>query len=189
MKNYFAILELDETATGDDVRRAYRRLVKLYHPDAGGSEEDQGRFIEITEAYDYLVDPARRRRHAAYLVHRQTHTYTPAAREADYKAWVQREEMLARVRMKRKQQQMEEEAFKRSLAYKVLRGVNKIYNILFLIFCTAVISIPIYKYFHQDDVPAVQQDTLAGILIPVVVGLGFSVVGYYYLFILKTDEH
>jgi curved DNA-binding protein CbpA len=60
-KSYFAILELTPNATEDDIRSAYRRLAKEYHPDhyAGGS----GPFQQIQEAYAVLVDSARR---AAY---------------------------------------------------------------------------------------------------------------------------
>ncbi len=60
-KSYFAILELTPSATEDDIRSAYRRLAKEYHPDhyAGGS----GPFQQIQEAYAVMVDSARR---AAY---------------------------------------------------------------------------------------------------------------------------
>ena len=45
-------------ATADDIRRAYRRLAKEYHPDVNPDGED--RFKKITEAYELLLDPDRR---------------------------------------------------------------------------------------------------------------------------------
>lgn len=58
-KSYFAILGISPTATADEIRSAYRRLVKEFHPDyyAGGSET----FRDIQEAY-YVLGNTRRRR-------------------------------------------------------------------------------------------------------------------------------
>ncbi|GAB4153496.1 MAG: hypothetical protein Tsb0016_26010 [Sphingomonadales bacterium] len=48
-------LELDEMASQDDVKRAYRRLAKVYHPDINpGNAQAAQRFHEIRRAYDYL---------------------------------------------------------------------------------------------------------------------------------------
>ena len=57
-KSYFAILGISSGATADEVRNAYRRLAKEYHPDyyAGGSE----RFQDIQEAYSVLGNNRRR---------------------------------------------------------------------------------------------------------------------------------
>jgi curved DNA-binding protein CbpA len=57
---HYEVLGISETASDDEVRHAYRRLVKSAHPDAAGDPEQ---FRLITEAYDVLADPARR---AAY---------------------------------------------------------------------------------------------------------------------------
>jgi molecular chaperone DnaJ len=58
-RSYFAILEVTSGATPEEVRSAYRRLVKEFHPDhyEGGSEH----FRQIQEAYAVLGDPVRRR--------------------------------------------------------------------------------------------------------------------------------
>ena len=53
-KSYFAILGVTSSASPDEIRSAYRRLAKEFHPDhfEGGSE----RFLEIQEAYSVLGD-------------------------------------------------------------------------------------------------------------------------------------
>ena len=58
-KSYFAILGISPNATGDEIRSAYRRLAKEYHPDhyTGSSE----RFRDIQEAYAVLGNKRRRR--------------------------------------------------------------------------------------------------------------------------------
>ena len=61
-KSYFAILGISPNATGDEIRSAYRRLAKEFHPDhyTGGS----ARFRDIQEAYSVLGNRRRRRDYA-----------------------------------------------------------------------------------------------------------------------------
>lgn len=191
MKNYFAILELTEDATEADIRKAYRALVKKYHPDTRSHHSSEQKFIQITEAYNYLSVPENRRRHAAYI--KAPRYKSPSEQElrrkqAEYEDWVRREERMAYVRMRQKQKELEEEAFKKTLAYAIMQGVNKVYNVLFLCFAAAVVIIPMYKYYHQEDLPLDQQQSIIAFIIPSCLGLGFAIFGYYYFFILKTDE-
>ena len=62
MKHYEA-LELPATAPAADIRRAYRRLVLLTHPDRTPDPAAHARYLAINAAYEVLSDPARR---AAY---------------------------------------------------------------------------------------------------------------------------
>ncbi|MBD3315970.1 MAG: DnaJ domain-containing protein [Chitinivibrionales bacterium] len=57
-KNFYVILGVSKDATADEIRSAYRRLAKEYHPDRYG--EDSAPFLRIQEAYDVLSDPSRR---------------------------------------------------------------------------------------------------------------------------------
>lgn len=56
-RNYYEILEVSQSATQDEIKKAYRRLALKYHPDKGGSE---AKFKEIANAYEVLSDPSRR---------------------------------------------------------------------------------------------------------------------------------
>jgi hypothetical protein len=56
MKNYFAILGLLPGARADEIRQAYRKLAKQYHPDVNKSPDAHERFCEITEAFEYLIN-------------------------------------------------------------------------------------------------------------------------------------
>ena len=60
MPTHYEVLGVPEGASGEQVRQAYRRLVKAAHPDLAG---DSAQFRLVTEAYDVLSDPAQR---AAY---------------------------------------------------------------------------------------------------------------------------
>jgi DnaJ domain len=61
-KDYYKILGLTQAATPAEVKKAYRRLAFRHHPDRNpGDPQAAARFIEITEAYETLADPERRR--------------------------------------------------------------------------------------------------------------------------------
>jgi len=59
----YAALELHHEATPEEIRLAYRRLAKRYHPDVSALPDAQQRFVRITEAYEVLSNPAKRLRY------------------------------------------------------------------------------------------------------------------------------
>lgn len=62
-KDYYTILGVSRDASQDDIKRAYRRLARKYHPDVSSEPDAEIRFKEIGEAYEVLKDPEKR---AAY---------------------------------------------------------------------------------------------------------------------------
>lgn len=66
-KDYYKILEIERDATDKDIRNAYRRLSKLYHPDRNnGSKEAEEKFKEVAEAYRVLSDKDLRQRYDTF---------------------------------------------------------------------------------------------------------------------------
>jgi molecular chaperone DnaJ len=59
-RDYYQVLEINRSASADEVRRAYRRMARQYHPDLNPSSEAEERFKEINEAYEVLSDSDRR---------------------------------------------------------------------------------------------------------------------------------
>jgi len=62
-KDYYDILGLKKGASAEDIKKAFRRLARKHHPDAGGSED---KFKEINEAYEVLSDPEKRAQYDQY---------------------------------------------------------------------------------------------------------------------------
>jgi molecular chaperone DnaJ len=57
----YAVLEVDATASPDELKKSYRRLARQYHPDANpGDASAEARFKEVSQAYEILSDPDRR---------------------------------------------------------------------------------------------------------------------------------
>jgi molecular chaperone DnaJ len=61
-RDYYQILGVSRTASKDDIRKAYRKLARKYHPDINpGNKEAEARFKEISVANDVLSDPQKRK--------------------------------------------------------------------------------------------------------------------------------
>ena len=59
-KDYYQIIGVPRDATQDDIKRAYRKLARKYHPDVSKEPEAEARFKEIGEAYEVLKYPEKR---------------------------------------------------------------------------------------------------------------------------------
>ena len=61
--NYYDTLGVKKDASADDIKRAFRKLARKYHPDAGGDEE---KFKQVNEAYEVLSDAEKRKQYDEY---------------------------------------------------------------------------------------------------------------------------
>lgn len=67
MRNLYEILEVDEKASKEEIKRSYRKLAKKYHPDLNqGNEEASEKFKEINLAYEVLSDETKRSQYDTY---------------------------------------------------------------------------------------------------------------------------
>src|SRR5262245_12950517 len=61
MGDLYAVLGVNRTATSNEIKSAYRRLARKYHPDVNSDPAAQSKFAQISEAYHTLIDPDRRK--------------------------------------------------------------------------------------------------------------------------------
>ena len=62
-KDYYKIMGIGKEASQDEIKRAYRKLARKYHPDVSKEKDAEEHFKEVGEAYEVLKDPEKR---AAY---------------------------------------------------------------------------------------------------------------------------
>src|SRR5215216_4715007 len=85
-RDYYAVLGLSRTATPDEIKKAYRRLARQYHPDLhSGSKkaEMEKKFKELNEAHEVLSDPDKRKKYDQYGAQwEQAEAYEKARQQA-----------------------------------------------------------------------------------------------------------
>lgn len=59
-RDYYEVLGVSKEASNDEIKKAYRKLVKKYHPDVNKSEDAPAKFKEVQEAYEVLSDQQKR---------------------------------------------------------------------------------------------------------------------------------
>jgi hypothetical protein len=151
---YFKILGLPEDASLEDIKKAYRIQAKLYHPDLNKSPDAHERFIEINEAYEFLIN-----------LKSQPQYFSREAMEKQYEEWVATEREKARARAAY-QAKKRYEQFKKSPLYRTSLRLSNIYDTIVLgvalfMFFGAINGIWIQKVFYGLTVNSV----LAAILL------------------------
>ena len=76
-KDYYKILGVDRKADDKTIKSAYRRLARKYHPDVAKTKDATERFKEVSEAYEVLSDPEKRRRYDSLGPDWQRYTQAP----------------------------------------------------------------------------------------------------------------
>src|SRR5215213_8984785 len=65
--DYYKILGVDKNASDEDIKKAYRKLARKYHPDLNPNDKEaHKRFQEINEANEVLSDPEKRKKYDQY---------------------------------------------------------------------------------------------------------------------------
>src|SRR5712692_2504643 len=62
-KDYYETLGVARTASDEEIKKAFRKLARKYHPDVAKGKGAEEKFKEINEAYEVLGDPAKRKKY------------------------------------------------------------------------------------------------------------------------------
>jgi curved DNA-binding protein len=62
-RDYYEVLGVPRGASEEDIRKAYRKLARKYHPDVSKEDDAEDKFKEVSEAYEVLRDPEKRERY------------------------------------------------------------------------------------------------------------------------------
>ena len=76
-KDYYRILDVARNASADEIKKAYRRLARKYHPDVSKEAGAEERFKEVNEANEVLSDPDKRAAYDQLGFHRPGQTFRP----------------------------------------------------------------------------------------------------------------
>lgn len=77
-RNYYDILDVAPEANADEIKRAYRKAARRYHPDVSQEPDAEDRFKDIAEAYEVLRDPEKRAAYDARATGDETNASGPA---------------------------------------------------------------------------------------------------------------
>ena len=136
---FYEILGLKKGASKEDIKNAYRLLAKKYHPDVSDEPDASNRFIEITEAYEILmnrkiIDDLRA---TSTDSKEQQYTYEYFTRQAKEKA-----KQAAEMRYEKLRE--EHEAFQKSGLYDIILLLNYALNIFLVLLALFLLAFPVY---------------------------------------------
>ena len=89
LKNYYQVLGLKQDVRQEEIKRAFRRMASLYHPDHNpqNPKEAEEKFKEINQAYEVLSDEARRRQYDRLIRIQQRRPQRREVTKEDFLNW------------------------------------------------------------------------------------------------------
>jgi len=168
--DYYKILGLPDDATLDEIKKAYRKKARLYHPDINPSPDAKDMFICITEAYEFLI--------------------TNYARiQSDEEAYRQAMDDWRKYRQDRSRKKATVYArtsygnFKNTKFYKTTRIFDGTAIIFSFIVSIMVLIYTVYGYFFRlrHPIPGLEKPSLFAFIMLLILGMVFFAVSFIYL--------
>ena len=168
--DYYAILGLPENSSTDDIKKAYRKKARLYHPDINPAPDAKDHFILITEAYEFLIANHNRIK-------------------SDDQAYQEAMEDWRKYRQDRSRKRANVYAhasygtFKNTKFYKTTRIFDGTTIIFSFIISIMVLSYTIYGYFFRlsHPIPGLEKPSVFAFVMLLALGMIFFIVSFIYL--------
>jgi DnaJ-class molecular chaperone len=89
-KDFYELLGIEKNSTEEEIKIAYRKLAKKYHPDLNKTDPHaKAKFIEIKEAYDTLKDPVKRRIYDQATFNPQSSDWSDLFRITNFRSYLE----------------------------------------------------------------------------------------------------
>ena len=168
--DYYEILGIPTTSTIEEIKKAYRRKARLYHPDINPAPEAKDHFISITEAYEFLIANHDRIKSDEQAYHVAMDDWRKYRQDRSRK----RATAYARTSYG---------TFKNTKFYKTTRIFDG--TTIFFSFAVSIIVLAytVYGYFFRlrNPVPGLEKPSLFAFIMLLLLGLIFFIVSFIYL--------
>lgn len=167
----------------DDIKRAYRKKAKLYHPDRSGDPNTREKFIEVNEAYEILMQKDQYVREAINRYQKKNGEpeptkphrdprYRPKAEQPFRDNSRQRAETYADMRFRE---------FEKTPIYKTAVAFNSFFNYLLVLIGGLMVISPFIEYFKLGPQPE-EIESRGFQFLPLVFGVAFLIGVRYFIF-------
>jgi len=179
-EKYYRTLEIPAGSTNQEIKAAYRRLAKLYHPDRSGDPNTRGKFIDVNEAYEILLrrDEYIRDALLRYQKRQAAQNAMRNSRGREYAAGAR--ERAASNSYKRYSE------FEKSPIYRTAVVFNSAVNYLFVAIGMIMIISPFLGYYNQLTYGRPDGKEPEFHILPIFLGILF-LYGLWY-FLIKNKE-
>ena len=144
MDQFYYVLGLRPGASDSEIKKAYRQLARKYHPDVSTEPDAEERFVEITTAYEYLLE----KRHAPSVVF-EYETPMPDAEE------LRRERARKYAQMRYEQFRKETMEFRRAWYYMPLKIIRLAVVIALYVVAAGMFLSPVFAWYITHNSIAV----------------------------------
>ena len=170
INDYYEILGIQSNASIDDIKKAYRKKARLYHPDINPDPDAKDHFISITEAYEFLIANYQKIKTDDQLYQQAMDDWRKYRQDRSRK----RASVYARSSY---------ETFKSTKFYKTTRIFDGTSIIFSFIVSIMVLTYTVYGYFFRlkHPIPGLEKPSVFAFIMLLLLGMIFFVVSFIYL--------
>lgn len=170
VKDYYDLLDLPFNSSSEDIKKAYRKKARIYHPDINPAPDAKDKFISVTEAYEFLI---------AYHEKLRTDDQTFDQAMEDWRKYRQdRSRKRATVYAKTSYS-----TFKNTQFYKTTRIFDGTTIIFSFIISIMVLIYTIYGYLYRlhNPIPGLEKPSVFAFVMLLILGMVFFIVSFIFL--------